>query len=1270
MSSEKEKLLALKKLSSRVSDHLLKKIEGNKPKYEYRPIYTPPNLNKGVVTGALVPRAIAPRQIENVIEIPRPIVPRQTIVGNLVSIRLTNGLGNRIFQVLAAIEYANKHNKEFVLCKYVCLDGSKPHEQNLNEMIKELFPSIKWVDFFINYTEVREIKQWKYSELQYKVTNVLLNGFFQDEKYFPSNDKIPVLKTTYYENTYFVHIRAGDYLLYENEWGFDLTDYYENCFNTLGKDVNYLVFSNDNKYAEGYMKEFNIKYTLSDKTEQLDVLREMANCAGGICANSTFSWLGAFFQGDKRGKIFMPNIWKKGYDCSGIYPTWATTVSFKIKEYVSVVLQYGFANRLFHIFNGMSYAKKYNKEFIFCKDKFIKGNIPHEQGLDPMILSLFPDIKIFNRFTNYTEIKEITHQKYLELQNVPGNVLLYGHFQSPKYFSSLNIFPKIKTDYYKDTYFIHIRAGDYIGNTGHDIDLRIYYKNCIHILGKDVNYLVFSNDNKYAEGYIKEFNIKYTLSDKTEQLDVLREMANCAGGICANSTFSWMGAFFQGDKRGKIFMPSKWLIDNLTSDIYPNWAIIISNTKEFIKYDKIAITTYGKTGSSTLALNLKCIEHNTIADTYIGNVKTHYFDVIEDLLKKYTNMLFIVTVRQPIDLLISQVFQNISKICPEYNNLSVEQFLDYFNNLLDTSHEYNLNCYDSWLNTLFNLLNINIDTFNFNYTEKYTVINKNTNTILFYRFEDIDYIFNNVLLKYGIYINNIKVNDGKNKFYSDLYINFKNIYNVRNKEKQYIYNSIYINKFYKKNEIYNHIRKYTHNFYTLKEWQNTIKSHLNLIIQTKQINTYDSYEKIPMGIHSNWIKLFYNDISWQIGSHDNLVLCAISNTTDQIRRPIGINRTSILDTLEKNNIDYMYLSSKLYFKTISTYKFIISPEGKTVDCNRHYEALIAGCIPIIEYSYEIVEKYKGCPILYTKDYSEITRDYLEQKYLEMKDKVYDFNKLFLSYYSKEDNTTRIKNPIYCENILVKEDIKNHNNIKWITLINSGYINFTKNFLLSMKINNCVFDLIIYCIDNESMSSFSNFPNVTCIPFNKNKLNNNLTRWDTIEYKRIVFAKLDVIKQSLLSYPDSYIGYIDTDIILLKDPSYTIINKFRLNNNVLFVCQCDESSKECNNMYDCKNLCSGVIVFKNTDTVNNLLNYSDNDINNYSGDQAFISSMSKKYSISYVTVSKNIFLNGIYPGVNRYDVPLIVPDTADLIHYNYLIGNDKIKLMQKNNMWYI
>jgi len=149
------------------------------------------------------------------------------------------------------------------------------------------------------------------------------------------------------------------------------------------------------------------------------------------------------------------------------------------------------------------------------------------------------------------------------------------------------------------------------------------------------------------------------------------------------------------------------------------------------------------------------------------------------------------------------------------------------------------------------------------------------------------------------------------------------------------------------------------------------------------------------------IGMGYRYRQFHLGSHSQTVLCAMNQYTDTRRRPSGRNRRTILATLQANGIQNTPLSPDVYFDTLPLYKFVISPEGNGIDCHRHYEALLAGCIPVIERNPVIEEKYKGCPILYTNDYSEITPAYLELKYEEMKTQTYDFSRLFLEFYPPE-----------------------------------------------------------------------------------------------------------------------------------------------------------------------------------------------------------------------------------------------------------------------------
>ena len=182
---------------------------------------------------------------------------------------------------------------------------------------------------------------------------------------------------------------------------------------------------------------------------------------------------------------------------------------------------------------------------------------------------------------------------------------------------------------------------------------------------------------------------------------------------------------------------------------------------------------------------------------------------------------------------------------------------------------------------------------------------------------------------------------------------------------------------------------------TLFDWQATYKDPATFIVQASSMNVDDAWMPFPIGMQYGYGKIELNR-QLQVGAHDKLVLCAIGAETDHRRRPSGKNRQSILATLAANGIRNGFTSA--YFQELPSYKFVVSPEGNGVDCHRHYEALMAGCIPIIERNPLVEAKYAGCPVLWTDDYSEITAEYLERVYKEMLGKTYDFSRLHIDFY--------------------------------------------------------------------------------------------------------------------------------------------------------------------------------------------------------------------------------------------------------------------------------
>jgi len=185
----------------------------------------------------------------------------------------------------------------------------------------------------------------------------------------------------------------------------------------------------------------------------------------------------------------------------------------------------------------------------------------------------------------------------------------------------------------------------------------------------------------------------------------------------------------------------------------------------------------------------------------------------------------------------------------------------------------------------------------------------------------------------------------------------------------------------------------------LETWQTMYKDPKNLIIQASSTNHDDAWMPFPIGMHFTYPPVMNEGDRIQFGSHSNTVLCALNPRTDTKRRFFGINRRTILNTLAGNGIHNTSLSAPDFYRSLPSYKFVISPEGNGIDCHRHYEALIAGCIPIIERKGMVEAKYRGCPILWTVDYSEITPAYLDEKYEEMKKLTWEFSHLFLEHYA-------------------------------------------------------------------------------------------------------------------------------------------------------------------------------------------------------------------------------------------------------------------------------
>jgi hypothetical protein len=142
------------------------------------------------------------------------------------------------------------------------------------------------------------------------------------------------------------------------------------------------------------------------------------------------------------------------------------------------------------------------------------------------------------------------------------STLFTGYFQDYRYvandFVDTLVLPTEVLAKYPDIgskVFIHVRGGDYAGNASFDVNLDKYYGRAIAKF-PGASFVIFTNDEPFLLTRPWLEGLDYTIVRENE-LDTLVLMSKCAGAICANSTFSWWGAWLNRNRT--IVFPSRWV---------------------------------------------------------------------------------------------------------------------------------------------------------------------------------------------------------------------------------------------------------------------------------------------------------------------------------------------------------------------------------------------------------------------------------------------------------------------------------------------------------------------------------------------------------------------------------------------------------------------------------------------------------------------------------------------------------------------------------------
>lgn len=183
--------------------------------------------------------------------------------------------------------------------------------------------------------------------------------------------------------------------------------------------------------------------------------------------------------------------------------------------------------------------------------------------------------------------------------NLDNNVYIDGYWQSEKYFKDAEAV--IRSDFSfvlpqgeKDkevsrlineysSVSVHVRRTDYVTDTNAKKALGTcpieYYTRAVLLMAQKVgnpHFFVFSDDHEWVKQNIKiDYPTVYVdHNDASTNYQDLRLMASCKHNIIANSSFSWWGAWLNGNPDKIIIAPKKWFTDISKDDsdlIPPTW---------------------------------------------------------------------------------------------------------------------------------------------------------------------------------------------------------------------------------------------------------------------------------------------------------------------------------------------------------------------------------------------------------------------------------------------------------------------------------------------------------------------------------------------------------------------------------------------------------------------------------------------------------------------------------------------------------------------------
>lgn len=239
-----------------------------------------------------------------------------------------------------------------------------------------------------------------------------------------------------------------------------------------------------------------------------------------------------------------------------------------------------------------------------------------------------------------------------------------------------------------------------------------------------------------------------------------------------------------------------------------------------------------------------------------------------------------------------------------------------------------------------------------------------------------------------------------------------------------------------------------------------------------------------------------------------------------------------------------------------------------------------------------------------------------------------------------------------------------------TVTSDGYKYYTWNLYKMLQNLKIPWKLCILCLDRESKDFFDRIAQIPSRLFlmpGDRVIHKEPARFGTTPFKRMNRMKLKALQELSQRFELDRLIFIDSDIAVFKD-FVPYFNDVLQTDPLLF--QCDENiegSLRCSNTSACTNPCTGVIgMLLNSETrpkFRELYKIVSEVWGAAMTDQDYIATRLKMIELSYATLPRTEFPNGIFLANNKYK-----EGDPYLIHFNYIIGKAKQAKMIEKECW--